>query len=52
MTKMKDLSDDAQVHVLCTSLDLDGAHYAEDIYFDDVVKGDSVQNEITLVAHF
>ena len=49
---MKDLSDDAQVHVLCTSLDSDGGHYAEDIYFDDVVKGDSVQNEITLVAHF
>ena len=29
---MKDLSDDAQVYVYCTSLDSDGGHYAEDLY--------------------
>lgn len=48
---MKDLSDDAQVYVYCTSLDSDGGHYAEDLYFDDIIKGDNVQNEITLIAH-
>lgn len=48
---MRDLSDDAQVYVFCTDLDSDGGHYAEDLYFDDIVKGDNLENEITLVAH-
>lgn len=49
---LEGLSDDAEIHVLCTSLDLPGGEYAHDIYFDDKVTGDNIQNEITLVAHF
>lgn len=48
---MKDLDDDAEVYVYCTSLDSDGGQYANDIYFDDIVKGADVQNEITIVVH-
>lgn len=48
---LEPLSDDAQVHVYVTSLNEDGT-YAHDIYFDDVVSGGEVQNEITIVAHF
>ena len=48
---MKDLDDDAEVHVYCTSLDSDGGQYANDIYFDDIGRGMDVQNEITIVVH-
>lgn len=50
---LKELDDDAEVHVYCTPLDMpDGGHYAYDIYFDDKVTGPDVKNEITIVAHF
>ena len=49
---LKDLDDDAEVHVYCTSFDMpSGGHYAYDIYFDDKVTSD-LKNEITIVAHF
>lgn len=46
------LTDDAEVHIYCTSLDMDGGEYAHDVYIDDRVDGDKVQNEITILAHF
>ena len=49
---LKDLGDDAEVHVYCTSFDMSGGQYAYDIYFDDKVTGPDVENEITIVAHF
>lgn len=49
---MKDLDDDAEVSVYCTSMDSDGGQYADNIYFDDIVKGKDLQNEITIVANF
>lgn len=49
---LKDLDDGAQIHIYCTSLDLDIGEYADDIYFDDIVTGKELQNEITIVAHF
>lgn len=49
---LTDLDDDAEVHIYCTSMDIDGGEYAHDLYFDDRVDGDTIQNEITLVAHF
>lgn len=49
---MADLDDDAEVHVYCTSADIDGGMYAYDVYTDDKVSGCGVQNEITIVAHF
>ena len=49
---MRCLDDDAEVRVYCTSMDSDGGQYAHDIYFDDIVKGADVQNEITIVAHY
>lgn len=32
--------------------DMPGGEYAHDLYFDDREDGDTIQNEITLVAHF
>ena len=49
---MRDLEDDAEVRVYCTSMDSASGQYAHDIYFDDIVKGADLQNEITIVAHF
>ena len=49
---MKDLDDDAQVHIYCTSSEMGGGEYTHDVYFDDKVTGDELENEITLVAHF
>ena len=49
---MKDLDDDAEVRVMCVSVDLIVGQYADDIYFDDIVKGKDLQNEITIVANF
>lgn len=49
---MEDLDDDAEVRVYCTSLDSDGGQYANDIYFDDIVKGADARNEITIIAHY
>ena len=37
---LKDLDDDAEIHIYCTSLDdSSGGHYAYDIYLDDKVTG-------------
>lgn len=47
---LKDLDDDAEVHVYCTSFA--GGNYAYDIYLDDKVTDPDVVNEITIVAHF
>ena len=44
---MKDLDDDAQIRVFCTSSDMDGGRYTYDIYPDDIEP-----NAITIVAHF
>ena len=52
MDAMQDLDDDAEVYILCTAEEMNGGQYADDVYFDDVVKGSEVQNEITIVAHF
>lgn len=49
---LEGLDDDTQIFVLCTSLDLPGGEYAHDMYFDDKVTGNNLQNEITLIAHF
>ena len=49
---MVGLNDDSEVYIYCTSLDMDGGKYAVDVYTDDKVTGENVQNEITLVAHF
>lgn len=49
---MRDLDDDAEVRVYCTSLDSDGGQYAHDIYSDDIVSGADARNEITIVAHY
>lgn len=49
---MKDLDDDAEVRVMCVSVDLFVGQYADNIYFDDIVKGKDLQNEITIVANF
>ena len=50
---LKDLDDDAEVHVYCTSFDMpSGGQYASDIYFDDKVTDPDVENEITIVAYF
>lgn len=51
MEAMRDLDDDAEIHVFCTSLDWNGGEYAQCVYIDDVIKGSDVVNEITLVAH-
>lgn len=47
---LEPLSDDAEVYVYVTSL-LGNSTYAHDIYFDDIVSGSELQNEITIVAH-
>ena len=50
---LKDLDDDAEIHVYCKSLDyMPEGQYAYDIYLDDKVTGSDVENEITIVAHF
>lgn len=50
---LKDLDDDAEIHIYCTSLDdSSGGQYAYDIYLDDKVTGADRENEITIVAHF
>ena len=49
--ELKDLDDDAEIHVFCTSMETCGV-YAHDIYIDDKVTGKDVQNEATIVAHF
>ncbi|WP_149554569.1 hypothetical protein [Treponema pectinovorum] len=51
--EMKELDDDAEIHILCTSDELCGdGRYADEIYFDDKVTGNDVMNELTLVAVF
>lgn len=50
---LKDLDDDAEIHVYCKSLDyMSEGQYAYDIYLDDKVTGSDVENEITIIAHF
>lgn len=48
---MAGLPDDAEVRVFCTSLEMDGGVYADDVYTDDKETGKQ-ENEITIVAHF
>ena len=45
------LDDNAEIRVYGISDNMDG-EYAYDIYTDDKVTGEEVQNEISLVAHF
>ena len=45
------LDDNAEIHVYGISDNMDG-EYAYDIYTDDKVTGEEVQNEISLVAYF
>lgn len=47
---LEGLNNDAEIHVYCKS-DKQGV-FAYDVYLDDKVTGDTVQNEITIVAHF
>ena len=49
---LEGLEDSAEVHVYCTSANLDIAVYAYDVYTDDKVTGKEIENEITIVAHF
>lgn len=50
---LKDLDDEAEIHVYCTSADMEyGGLYATDIYTDDKITGKNVENEITIVPHF
>lgn len=44
---MKDLDDDAQIRVFCTSSEMDVGAFAYTIYPDDIEP-----NAITIVAHF
>ena len=44
---MKDLDDDAQIRVFCTSSEMDVGAFAYDVYLDDVST-----NEMTIIAHF
>lgn len=50
---LEGLDDDAQVlfYGVANDYGLLG-EYAVDVYFDDKVTGDDVQNEISIVAHF
>lgn len=45
---MRDLNDDARIHILCTLFDTG----TDDICFKDKVTGDDVMNELTIVACF
>ena len=49
---MRDLNDDAEIHILCTLFDTGTDGYADDICFKDKVTGDDVVNELTIVACF
>ena len=50
---MKDLDDDAEISIFCTSEDFGVEGYANDgIYFKDKVTGSDVMNELTIVAEF
>ena len=50
---MKDLDDDAEISIFCTSEDFGIEGYANNgIYFEDKVTGDDVMNELTIVADF
>lgn len=50
---LKDLDDEAEILVYCTSTDVEwGGRYATDIYTDDKITGKNVENEITIVAYF
>ena len=49
---MKDLDDDAEISIFCTSDDFGIEGYATNIYFEDKVIGNDVMNELTIVAEF
>lgn len=52
MEAMKDLDDDAEISILCTSEDFGIEGYAMSICFEDKVVGNDVMNELTIVAEF
>lgn len=53
MEAMKDLDDDAEISILCTSDDFGVEEYAnKGIYFENKVTGSDVMNELTIVAVF
>ena len=49
---MRDLNDDAEIHILCSLFDTGSDGYADYICFEDKVTGDDVMNELTIVACF
>ena len=49
---MKDLDDDAEISIFCTSDDFGIEGYATNICFEDKVIGNDVMNELTIVAEF
>ena len=50
---MKDLDDDAEISIFCTSEDFGVEGYANNgIYFENKVTGNDVMNELTIVAEF
>ena len=49
---MRDLNDDARIHILSTLFDSGTDGYADEICFKDKVTGDNVMNELTIVACF
>ena len=49
---LEPLDDDAIIHVAANSIESNGIEYAESVYFDDIVTGDNVMNEITIIGEF
>lgn len=51
MEALNQLDDDAEIHVMCWFDDESSNEYLHDIDYDDVVSGDELQNEITIIGH-
>ena len=49
---MKDLDDDAEISIFCTSDDFGIEGYATSICFEDKAVGSDVTKELTIVAEF
>jgi len=49
---MRDLDDDAEIYIFCSSPDMGVEEYVDSICFEDKVTGDNVMNELTIVAYF
>lgn len=52
LDSLKDLADDAEIHVEAVSDDFDIDHTADYVEVKDIVSGNGVQNEATITAYF